>query len=229
MESIKLLTNTYYINNISYFNNLLKIKFPEFVDLSEDDLSHIEVYTSGGKLCTILDGFVTIYKDLDEDNTIILSNDGSVYIEPEIATEEPYVPYSPTPEELVIQLDIAKNNKIKESHVLLEKYLANHPLLYTDGKHYAVTLEKQNLLTGNLLAYQLELQLGVENPTLEWNATGDECISWIFEDLSALAIAIKYYVKPYVAYQQKIEKDEIAPCTTMDELNDVVIDYETVS
>jgi len=226
MESIKLSTNTYYIDEISCFNNLLKIKFQEPVDLSNDDLSYIEVYTSGGKLCTNLNGFVTIYKDLDEDNTIILSNDGSVYIEPEIATEEPY---EPTEEELAIQLEVAKSNKIKESHMLLEKYLTDNPLLYTDGKYYAVTLEKQNLLTGNLLAYQLELQFGVENPELEWNATGDECTSWTFEDLSALAIAIKHYVKPYVAHQRKVEKDIIMPCATMEELNDVVIDYEAVS
>lgn len=230
MESIKLSTNTYYIDKISHSNNLLKIKFPEFIDLSKDDLSHIEVYTSGGKLCTNLNGFTTVFKELDDNNVIVLSNDGSVYIEPEIVPQDPedHIPYETTDEELAIQLEIAKNNKIKESHVLLEKYLTDNPLLYTDKKYYAVTLEKQNLLTGNLLAYQLELQLGVEDPELEWNATGDECIPWTFEDLSALAIAIKYYVKPYVAHQRKIEKEVITPCATVEELNNVVIDYEEV-
>lgn len=82
--------------------------------------------------------------------------------------------------------------------------------------------------SSNLLAYQLELQFGVENPELEWNATCDECTSWTFEDLSALAIAIKYHVKPFVAHQRKIEKDIIIHCVTIDEVNNVVINYNTI-
>lgn len=215
------------IKNIKQYNNLLEIEFVELPDLTEIDLSSINILTSGGIKCTstpFID-YITIYKT--DGNTVILSNDESIYVEPPII--EPDISYEPTPEELALQLEMAKNNKIKESHILLEKYLADNPLLYTDGKHYTVTLEKQNLLTGNLLAYQLELQLGMESPELEWNATGDECVSWTFEDLSSLAIAIKYYVKPYVAHQRKIEKDEIAPCVTQEELNNVVIDYETIS
>lgn len=229
METLKLPTNSYYIKNIYHMNNLLKIQFFNKVDLSNEDLSYMEVYTSGGKLCTSFEGYTTIYQE-KENNIVILSNDGSVYKEPEVIPDNPIEDNleenEPTEEELLQQLEIAKNIKIKESHELLEKYLSEHPLLYTDGNYYSVTLEKQSLLTGNLLAYQLELQHGVSNPELEWNASGEECVPWTFEELSALAIAIKYYVKPFVAYQRKLEKDVIKTCASIEELNNVVIDYE---
>ena len=75
------------------------------------------------------------------------------------------------------------------------------------------------------MAYQLELQKGVENPILEWNSVGEECIPWTYDDLSDLAIAIKAYVKPYVAYQRAIEK-QINASVSIEEVNNMVINYD---
>lgn len=118
--------------------------------------------------------------------------------------------------------------RIAESKIKLAKYLEFHPLMWADGKQYSVTEDKQALLTGNLAAYQLAVALGQENPELTWNATGEECTVWTFENLAMLAIAIKAYVKPLVAYQQTAEV-AIMACTTTEDVGAVPLDYGSVS
>lgn len=125
-------------------------------------------------------------------------------------------------------LSNTQDRRIAESKTALAEYLESHPLTWTDGKQYSVTEDKQALLTGNLAAYQLAVTLGQENPELTWNATGEECTVWTFENLAMLAIAIKAYVKPLVAHQQKIEI-AIRACTTAEDAEAVAIDYESVA
>jgi hypothetical protein len=124
-----------------------------------------------------------------------------------------------------IDLEAIKTEKINESNLKLADYLLNHPLLYTDGLYYSVSLEKQNLLAGQLLTYQLEIQLGNPNPELTWNSTGEECSEWTFENLALLSLAIKNYVKPFVSKQRELEK-LIKLCTTLEELNNIDITFE---
>jgi hypothetical protein len=122
------------------------------------------------------------------------------------------------------QLEKAKVSKIAKSKLELEKFFLEHPLLF-NGKHYNVTKGKRDLLNGALALYNLKLQSG-QTPILKWNSTGDKCKEMPVEDGAALAIAIGDYVEPYVAQQQDIELKAKA-CTTMEELNEVVIKYET--
>lgn len=123
--------------------------------------------------------------------------------------------------------ELLKNRKaqrITYSKTALAKYLASNPLTWTDGKQYSVTEDKQALLTGNIAAYQLAVTLG-QSPDLTWNATSEECTVWTFENLAALAVAIKAYVKPLVAYQQAAEV-AINACATAEEVEAVAVDYE---
>lgn len=120
-----------------------------------------------------------------------------------------------------------KQYLVSESKRLLAAYLQKHPMLYTDEKYYSVTKDKQDLLTSNITAYQLEVQLGVTSPILEWNASGEPCSEWTIEELSVLAITIKNYVKPFVSYQQAKEV-EINACTSIEELDLVEIDYTSL-
>jgi len=122
-------------------------------------------------------------------------------------------------------IESMKSAKVNESKTLLEKYLEEHPLEYNE-KFYSVTEEKQALLTGNIAAYQLATTLG-QTAELTWNATGEECVVWTFENLAALAIAIKAYVKPLVAYQQTYEVS-VNACTTEDAINAIPLDYSSV-
>lgn len=118
-----------------------------------------------------------------------------------------------------------KKDAIANSKTSLARWLENNPLLYSDGKYYSATEEKQSLLTSNLTAYSLAVQLGVENPELTWNATGEECVEWGFADLAQLALAIKAYVKTRVSAQQAYEV-EVNACGSYDEVDALYYDYE---
>lgn len=131
-------------------------------------------------------------------------------------------PISPMPEDI----EGAKAYKIAESKDKLAEWLENNPMTYKDGKQYSVTAEKQSLLNGNLSSYERAqgASPNVKYP-LKWNATGEECTEWDYEDLVSLSLAIASYVAPKVAEQQTVEI-AIKACQTIDELNGVVIAYE---
>lgn len=120
-------------------------------------------------------------------------------------------------------LDDAKCAKIAESKTRLAEWLHKNPMLYTDGKYYAVTAEKQNLLNSNLTSFERAEAAGVTYP-LKWNATGEECTEWEYADLVGLSLAIAAYVAPQVARQQ-VTEIEIKACKTAEELAEVVIYY----
>ena len=122
------------------------------------------------------------------------------------------------------EIEVHKTKRIQESKMMLVKWLNDNPILYTDGKYYSVTEEKQALLNGNLASYERATQAGIEYP-LKWNSTGEECTDWSYNDLLTLSLNIAAYVAPKVAIQQNIELD-IKACETMDEINAVVIDYD---
>lgn len=122
------------------------------------------------------------------------------------------------------EIEAHKTKCIQESKILLAKWLNDNPILYTDGKYYSVTEEKQALLNGNLASYERAKSVGVEYP-LKWNSTGEGCTDWSYNDLLTLSLTIAAYVAPKVAIQQNIELD-IKACETMDEINAIVIDYD---
>ena len=124
----------------------------------------------------------------------------------------------------VIDLDAIKVDKIENSKTLLAEWLENNPMLYTDGKYYSVTAEKQSLLNGNLASYERAKAVGIEYG-LKWNSTGSECESWDYTDLLTLSLTIAGYVAPKVSKQQEIEL-QIKACTTIDEVNDIEINYD---
>ena len=124
----------------------------------------------------------------------------------------------------VIDLDALKADKIEMSKMTLAEWLEDNPMLYTDGKYYSVTAEKQSLLNGNLASYERAKAINVEYP-LKWNSTGSECTPWDYTDLLTLSLTIAGYVAPKVSKQQAIEL-QIKACTTLDELNEIVINYD---
>ena len=114
--------------------------------------------------------------------------------------------------------------KIEESKTKLAEWLANNPLLYSDGKYYSVAEEKQSLLNSNIASYERAKALGIEYP-LKWNSTGEECVEWTYTDLVTLSLTIAAYVAPKVSKQQSIEI-AIKSCETAEELDKVVISYD---
>lgn len=174
--------------------------------------------------------YTYIYREYVGQNKIELSNDGSVYVEPEIPEPTPDPepePYEPTDEEKKQLFQQNKLMKIADSKYMLEAYLENNPLVSTchNGKEgkYSVTVEKQSLMANNYLTYTIEKQTGVD-AKLTWNETGKECEEWTEEEYIQLLLEASAYVKPLVSKQQKYEV-LINACTTQDELDLIVIDY----
>ena len=168
-------------------------------------------------------GFTTLYRKIDE-NTFILSNDESVYIEPEVII--PYIK-EPTEKELQEIFESNRINKIEESKNLLAKYLESHPLISNCHNNieaqYSVTAEKQSLMANNYLTYTIAKQSGLD-ATLTWNATGQECEIWTEEEFVTLVLQISEYVKPLVMLQQGYEV-QIRNCETQEELDAIEIVY----
>ena len=160
-----------------------------------------------------IDGAVDVTADVPEDfepYKYKLEN-GSFLLNPD------YVPPS-------ADISAEKLAKIEESKTKLAEWLANNPLLYSDGKYYSVTEEKQSLLNSNIASYERAKALGIDYP-LKWNSTGEECTEWTYESLVTLSLTIAAYVAPKVSKQQSIEIT-IKSCETAEELDKVVISYD---
>ena len=124
----------------------------------------------------------------------------------------------------VIDIEAIKTDRVLMSKILLSEWLESHPYLYSDGKYYTCTEEKQSLLNGNLASYERAKAVGVDYP-LKWNSTGDECIEWTYDGLVGLSLGIAAYVAPRVSHQQEIEI-LINACESVEELDKVVISYD---
>lgn len=125
-------------------------------------------------------------------------------------------------------LEDVKKEKQEENKKALAKFLAEHPLKWTDGKYYGVTEDDQREMSLNLMQYQLAVGAGQESATLEWHSQKTACTSWSLENFTALALAITNYVYPYLRYQESV-KETIYTCKTKEEVASIVIDYESVN
>ena len=160
-----------------------------------------------------IDGAVDVTADVPEDFEPLKYK----YVDGAFIENPDYVPPS-------ADISAEKLAKITESKTKLAEWLANNPLLYSDGKYYSVTEEKQSLLNSNIASYERAEALGIEYP-LKWNSTGEECCLWAYDDLVTLSLAIAGYVAPKVSKQQYLEV-QIRNCETVEELDAIVIDYD---
>ena len=117
-----------------------------------------------------------------------------------------------------------QQSKQNENNRLLATYLKNHPIQWKDGKYYGVTQQDQSEISLNLMQYQLAATAGFST-SLEWHALHEQCRTFTVEELSELALSISAYVYPLVRYNQSI-KTIIYGTTTVEELKNIIIDYE---
>ena len=163
-------------------------------------------------------GFVTITQEPDED---IKGSTVTVTVNTEAwEAWKAQQPTKPDP------LEEAKAAKIAQSKTDLAAYLEAHPIQWTDGEYYSITAEKQQQLTGKIMAATMAQTLSTEY-TLTWNSTGEVCKEWTLTDLSALAFAIDKQVTALVTYQQTQEV-AMREAETLEELEAIVVDYDSV-
>lgn len=131
------------------------------------------------------------------------------------------------PEDMIEQrLSETQESKQAENNRLLADFLSNHPMTWTDGKQYGVTLTDQQEIALNLQSYQIALSAGVENPVLEWHAIHEACTTWTVEELTALSIAIREYVYPWYSLNQSY-KEQIYSAEDVKTVNSINLEYKT--
>lgn len=124
-------------------------------------------------------------------------------------------------------LPAAQAARQEENKAALATWLAAHPLTWTDGKQYGVEEQDQNEMALNLMQYQAAA-LAEQPAPLEWHAQKEACRTFEQEEYLGLSMAISAYVYPYRRYQEKV-KEAIYSAKTVEEVMEVVIDYESVS
>lgn len=175
---------SYEINSIHKIMNLLKIIFDEKVDIDSllEDMSAfnlIEILTRNEEVCGSYADFNTVYlRDTENTNIITLSNDGSVYVEPEIPDVEDIPVYVPT-------LEDVQASKINELSSICENLIVNGVDVEFDGsiEHFSYKLEDQNELKS---AFDLALQTGMSVP---YHSDGNGCKLYTVEQITSLYIA----------------------------------------
>lgn len=126
---------------------------------------------------------------------------------------------------LNLDFENLKISKIVQTKQQLAEFLETNHLLY-NNEYYSITQEKQALLTSAISAYQLKVQANVP-AVLKWNTAGDICREFTLEEITGLVITITDYVQPRVEKQQALEI-QIKNCITIDELDNITIDYEVI-
>lgn len=116
-----------------------------------------------------------------------------------------------------VRLERAKEAIQNYNKAMLSEFLNAHPLTYTDGKQYGVTMEDQTEMQLNISQYQIQVAAGVENPILEWHPIHEACTSRTLEEMSTLALAISAFVYPYFRLMQDY-KVQIYACETIAEV-----------
>lgn len=124
-------------------------------------------------------------------------------------------------------LPAAQAARQEENKAALAAWLSAHPLTWVDGNVYGVTEEDQTEMALNLQQYQIQATAGRE-VALEWHTQKKQCHTFTAEQYNTLLLAIIDYVYPYRRYQEAI-KEQIYSAKTVEEVQAVVIDYESVS
>ena len=182
---LKIMEKTYSIEDISIpSSNLLKIMFTDKKPTKYS--GSIESYTAGGYLATTFTGYVTVYKE--EDNTVWLSNDGSIYTEPEPV--EPAPPYESTLEE------VKASKRAEISAACQDTIHAGVDVKLTDGstEHFSLSTEDQL----NLFGKQVQMAAGAEQ--YEYHADGQPCKYYSAVDMQTVITAAMQYVSYHTTY-----------------------------
>ena len=147
-----------------------------------EDTSLIRIQTAAGAIYGNIEGYTTVYKALDDG--VILSNDGSVYQEPELP--EPYVP-------TLAELHATKKTEVSAAceQIIYAGIMVQLP----DGpEHFSLT-EKDQI---NLFGKQAQLAAGADR--LEYHQDGHPCKYYSAAEMQQIVTAAMEHVSYHTTY-----------------------------
>lgn len=152
------------------------------------NLSGFHLLNDAGSVFGKYDGFKTLYKE--NEDSYILSNDGSVYVEP--------IEPGPTPEP-EISLDEVKESKVSEMNDIQQKLIAQGvDVTLSDGsvEHFSLTDHDQTSLVG----LQAQVAIGAEN--IPWHTSDEDehCKFYSNADMAKITSSALSYVTWHVTY-----------------------------
>lgn len=147
-----------------------------------EDTSLIRLQTAAGAVYGKIEGYTTVYQALEDG--VILSDDGSVYTEPEPA--EPYVP-------TLAELQAAK--KAEVSAACEQVIYGGITVKLPDGpEHFSLT-EKDQI---NLFGKQAQLAAGADR--LEYHQDGHPCKYYSAAEMQQIVTAAMEHVSYHTTY-----------------------------
>lgn len=156
----------------------------------EMNLSGFHIIKNTGSVFGKYENYTTLYREVE--NGFQLSNDGSVYVEPEPVPEPE--PIEPTLEEL-------KQQKINEvSNTCKETIYAGVDVELPTGSTEHFSLKEEDQI--NLFGKQAQITAGVTQ--LEYHQDGHPCRYYTVEEMTAIITAAMQFVSYHTTYCNSI-------------------------
>lgn len=182
-------------------SNLLSVTFDSSVGISAltADMSIFEtitLLTRGGGKCGTFSGYTTVYKI--EDNTLTLSNDGTVYVEPMEKSESEKIDI-PTKEPALEEVVASKIKSLSET---CERLIINgvDVMIGVTTQHFSYSLGDQNNIDQ---AFTLAVQTGLSVP---YHCDDGNCTLYSVEDITKIYVAEKSNLTHHQTYFNQLKQ-----------------------
>ena len=188
---------------------LVQLHFP--IPDGVEVITGFEVLTEKGTVYGDYTGYTTIYREM-EDGSIILSNDGSVYVPP-----APPEAADPEPEPEPPALEEVRAQKLQEVGEACRQIIhAGVDVVLPDNTVEHFSLKEEDQI--NLFGKQAQLISGAER--LEYHQDGHPCRYYTAEEMQAIITAAMQHVSYHTTYCNSLNM-WIAGATTTEELNTI--------
>lgn len=126
-------------------------------------------------------------------------------------------------------LDELKDAKIDLTKILLQKYIAQNPLLSDchGGKVATYSIDESKMVRMSLMitSYMVLTQFGIKDQ-ITWNETGKNCEVWTLEECVKLLAQWKPIIKALIERQQLLEI-QIKECNVKELVSAINIEYRS--
>lgn len=185
--------NILFLNNENAVTADIKRISLHTIQITTDEpvnLSGFHLVTGKGEVYGTYEDYTTLYREIE--GGFILSNDGSVYQEPELHPEPDVKPYEPTLEEL-------RESKVMEMNGVQQQVIqAGISVTLADGstEHFTLTDHDQTSLMG----LQSQVAAGEENIPWHNSDEAEHCKFYSNADMGLIIFAAMSYVTWHVTY-----------------------------